>query len=204
MKKNELIELVRGNILKSEAVADNTKVLHYKRVELMVGAAFAELIKLLAKKDEGEIESGYMRDYYNQPVSNANGLQYITLPASVVPLPNGGGVWYVKPQGSKKNLTASNQVLTSAFMSLPVSEYINDTVFRVGTDPAGQKAIVLQHIGDSISRSIRVYDIGLIRDFEGYNDNEDIHLPDESYSFLMGKVMELMGQRYNDKTNNNQ
>lgn len=204
MRKNELVEGLRGILLKSEAVADNAKVLHYKRVESLVGAAFSELMQVLAKKDEGEIESGYVRDYYSQPVLNTAGLQYVTLPCGIVPLPGGKGVWYVKPTGSNINYTASNQVLTSAFRSIPVSDYINDTVFRIGTDPAGEKAIIFQHIGDSQRRSIRTVDYGLVRDFDAYNDNDDIHLPNESYSFLIEKVSLWVGQRYNDKQNNGQ
>jgi len=204
VKKNILVEQIRGLLLKSEAVADNTKVLHYKRVEALVGSAFAELVQVLAKKEEGEIESGYVRDYYSQPVLNTAGMQYVTLPCGIVPLPGGKGVWYIKPTGSHINYTASNQIMTSAFRSIPVSECINDTVFRLGTDPAGEKAIIFQHIGDSQKRSIRIVDYGLVRDFESYNDNDDVHLPNESYSFLIEKIMLWVGQRYNDKQNNGQ
>lgn len=202
MKKSELIETARHAILKAEGVEDNARVMHYKRAEKLVGAAFDELLQILAKKGDGEIESGYMKDYYNQTVYEASGIQYIELPAEIAILPNGAGVWYVKPTGSSANLVASTQVLSSAFRSIPAGGCINDTFYRIGNAPSGMKAIILQHIGDSVNRSIRKLDFGLIRSFDGYNDNDDIHLPEEKYSYLIEKVVLWAGQRYNDLQNN--
>lgn len=202
MRKNELVEVVRGVILKSEPVADNAKVFHYKRAEKLVAAAFDEMLQLLAKKDPAEVESGYMKDYYNMAVTVSATNQYVELPAEIAALPGGAGVWYVKPTKSSSNYVASSQVLSSAFKSIPVSGCINDTFYRVGTSPSGAKAIIFQHMGDSTNRSVRRVDFGLVRSFDGYDEIEDIHLPDERYSFVIEKVLGWVGRPYVDLQNN--
>lgn len=202
MKKNELISTIQSAILKAEPVADNARTMHYKRAEKLVGAAFDELLQTLAKKNDGEIEASYMKDYYSQTVVTSGTMQYIELPAEIAPLPNGGGVWYVKPTNSSANLVASTQVLTSTFRGLPIGKCINDTFYRIGTSPSGAKAIVFQHIGDSVNRSVRKMDFGLVRSFDGYAETEEIHLPNNSYSFLLEKCLTWAGNRFADLQNN--
>lgn len=202
MKKSELVETVRHAILKAEGVEDNARVMHYKRAEKLVGAAFDELLALLAKKGDGEIEAGYMKEYFGNTVYEAGGVQYVELPTAIAMLPNGTGVWYVKPSGSSVNYTASTQVSISTFKALPIGNCINDTFYRVGNSPSGKKAILFNHVGDSVNRSVRKVDFGLIRAFDGYNDNDDVHLPEDKFSYLIEKVMLWAGQRYNDMQNN--
>lgn len=204
MRKDILIEGIRGMILKSEAVDDNTKVLHYKRVEAAVGSAFAELIQTLAKKDTFEIENNYVKSYYDQPVISSDSQQYTVLLDNIVSLPNGKGVWFVKPSGSTVGYQPTSSHHTSLFGSLPMGKLVNDTWYKVGNPKSATTSIIFNHIGDSFRRSVKSVDYGVVRAFDSYDDEEDVHLPSEAYSFVTEKVLSWFGVRRNDLVNQGQ
>lgn len=204
MKKGALVETVRGILLQSEAVDDNVKVLHYKRVEAVVDAAFAELMQVLAKKDSADVESNYVKKYYSQPVVSASGTQYVVLTDSVVSLPEAKGLWFCKPAGSKITYPRTTSTSRSLFSSLPMGQYVDDTWVRLGNAPSGSMAIIFEHVGNSTRRSIKSVDYGLVRAPSSYGDDEDIHLPSDSFSFVIEKCLSWLGRRKNDTVNQGQ
>lgn len=202
MKKSILTESIRGYLIKSEPTDDNIKNFHYKRVEVAVASAFEELMKTLVKEDEGLIEASYVKSYYDQPVTTNGNQQYVELVDSIVSLPNGRGVFYCKPSGESKLYAQSNVNTTSLFGSLPMGEAVNDTWFRIGNPNNAGLSIIFQHVGDSYRRSVKSVDYGVVRDFASYDDDEEIHVPSNAYSFIIEKVMAWFGVRYTDLANN--
>lgn len=204
MTKNEIVEGIRGMVLRSEAVDDNTKVLHFKRVEKAVESAFAELMQTLAKKDEAEIEGNYVKSYYGKSVYTADGVRYVPITDDIVPLPNGKGLWFCKPSGSNTLYPRTTTSSHSLFASLPMGGAINDTWVKLGNPKDRGLSIIFKNVGDSYRGSIALVDYGVVRSFSSYGDTENIHLPSESYSFIIEKCLAWFGQRKNDVVNQGQ
>lgn len=211
MKKNVLVESIRGMMLRAEPVTDNAKVARYKRVEAAISHAYSELIKTLYDKDKAVIEAMYVKHFYNQNMISANNREYILMAEDFVHMPNGRGVWYVRgtnggedPSGFE-SYAPSTVSQTSLIGSLPIGDAIDDTVIRIANVPnETYKAIVFQHIGESWRKNVISIDFGLVRTFESYGDTEDVHMPNDSLKYVVDQVMQWFGARYVDKTNNDQ
>ena len=205
MTKEQLVESLRGLILKSEPVADNAKPVHFKRVEAAASHAFAELMQSLYKADPFLVEGHFTKDVPSQDVITSNGVDYVVIPYDFVSLPNGKGIWYVRPHNGTETYINGAYAQSSVLNSLPIGNFINDTTYRVGTiDTTAKRVILFNHVGDSWRRSVKSVDVGVVRTFDEYDDAEEIHLPGESYTFLVNNVLNWFGQRYNDKIDNGQ
>lgn len=200
MDKKALIEFVRVSILKSEAVADNQKTLHYKRVEQATGYAFDTLLSQIKLDDEGKskIESFYVKHYYNQPVSESNGLRYFGVSDNVAPV--GNGIWYVQPTGGGINFAHFNRPTLSIYANIGVGEVMNETFWRFG-NIATKKQIVLENVGNSPYANVRTVDYGIVRAFSSYGDTEEVVVSD--YNLLIQLATAWLSQPYTDNANNN-
>ena len=203
MNKETLVEAIRGKILQSEPTDDNTRVLHYKRVETAVIFAFNELITYLDKTDDAEIETHFVKTYMSQEVKKFGNFSYVVLPAKIISLPQGRGVWYVKPTGQSEHIIHATSLNGSLFSTLPVGKTFNDTTYYMSSIEGIGDAIIFNHIGDSSKKSLKYVDIGLVRDFESYTDTELVDLPGEKFSFVVEKCLAWFGKRATDKSNNN-
>lgn len=203
MNKTALTEYVRTAILKSEAVADNQKVVHFKRVEQAVVYAFDTLLSQIQLTEKGisEIESYYVKHYYGESVSESGGYRYVPLSDEMVPVGEGKGIWYVQPQGKGKAFSRSRRPKVAMFRSLPVGDAMAETFWRVGNLGTKQQ-IVFENIGDSPFRDIRKVDYGIVRSLNSYEGTEEVRVPDGRMDLLIQMCMSWFGQRYNDITNN--
>lgn len=204
MLKNQLIEFVRVSILKSEAVADNQKTLHYQRVSQAVNYAFNTLLSQIKLDDNGKakIESYYVKHYYNQPVSESNGLRYFGVSDGVVPVGEGRGIWYVQPTGGGRPFTQSGRPNIATYRNTKFGSAIRETVWRFG-NIGTNKQIVLENVGDSPLADIRYVDFGVVRDFDSYSDDEEVIMVDGRYDILIDLCNKWLQGGYVDKTNNN-
>ena len=205
MNKKALTEAVRDIILKKEAVADNQRVAHFKRVEQIVGYAFDTLLAQMQMNEGGEreIESYFVKHYYNQAVLESNGYRYIGLSDEIAPLDDGRGIWYVKPSGGAKTFSHYRRPAMSLFSSLPMGVAMNETMFRVGNvTNTSQWQIILEDTNKSALTDVRKVDYGIVRTFSSYSDTEKIRLPDGRYDLLIQMSVEAFGLRENDSINN--
>lgn len=211
MKKEVLVESIRGMVLKAEPVTDNVKTVHFKRIEAAISHAYNELIKTLYDKDKYVIETMYVKHFYDQAMISADNREYILIPEDFVHMPKGRGVWYVRgtnggedPAGFETYAT-STVSSTSIFSSLPIGEVIDDTWIRIGNVPNETfKAIVFQHVGDSWRKNVVSIDFGLVRTFESYSDDEEVHMPNDSFAYVVDQVLKWFNPRYSDNLNNDQ
>lgn len=203
MIKSALVEFVRVSILKSEAVADNQKTLHFQRVGQAVNYAFNTLLSQIKLDDAGKakIETYYVKHYYNQPVAESNGYRYFGVSDGVVPVGEGRGIWYVQPSGGGRPFTQSGRPNISTYRNTKFGGAIRETVWRFG-NLGVNKQIVLENVGDSPLADIRYVDFGVVRDFDSYGDTEEIILPDGRYDLLIEMAGSWLGGVYNDNTNN--
>lgn len=201
MNKQALVEFVRTALLKSEAVADTQRTLHFKRVEQGVGYAFDTILSQIKLDDEGKakIESLYVKHYYNQPVSESSGYRYFGISDDVAPV--GTGVWYVQTSGGVA-IPYSNRPSTSLFSGMAVGGIMNQTFWRFG-NIATKKQIIIENIGNSPLSDLRKVDYGLVRSFNSYDDTEEVVVPDGRHDLLVEMVSIWLGGGYKDSTNNN-
>lgn len=212
MNKAALVEYVRTMILNSEAVDDNQKVAHFQRVAQGVNYAFDTLLGQLGdtRKDKAFISAYLVKDYYNQPVLESNGYRYVGVSDDVVPVAGGNGIWYVQPsrrnlsqQDVGVNLARSGRPNIALFNSLPVGKVMKETMWRF-SNISDNRQIILSDIGDSNTTDIRYVDFGVVRAFSSYEDTDEVVVPMGNMDALIRLVMTWFGERYNDKTTNNQ
>ena len=209
MNKKALVEFVRVALLKQEAVADNQKTLHFKRVEQGVGYAFDTLLSQIPLDDKGKskIEQFYVKHYYEQPVSESNGYRYFGVSDGLANVGN-RGVWYVQPSKSNgiktgKPLPMASRPMIAMYANIPVGGVMNTTVWRFG-NIADTKQIILEDIGESSPYSnIRKVDFGVVRAFDSYGSDEEVIVPDGRNDLLIQMVITWLANSYEDKTNNN-
>lgn len=205
MNKQALVEFARVAILGAEAVADNQRTAHFKRVEQGVGYAFDLLLSQIPVDDDGksQIEQYYVKHYYNQLVKEAtNGYRYVGVSDAIVPVGEGRGVWYVQPSGGGKPMAQAKRPSTALYRNLPIGKAINETYWRLG-NVATNLQIVLEHIGDSPLVDIRKIDYGVVRSFSSYEDTEEVRIPGGRSEVLINLVREWFGKSYTDVINNN-
>jgi len=205
MNKTQLVEFVRTSILKSEAVADNQKTLHYQRVAQAVNYAFDTLLSQIRMDDKGKasIEAYYVKHYYNQPVSESNGYRYFGVSDSIVPVGEGKGIWYVQPSGGGKPFVRSRRPNIAMFRHLKIGSAIMETTWRIG-NIGTNKQIVLENVGDSPLADVRRVDYGIVRGFDSYGETEEVVVPDGRNDLLIKFATDWLGNVYVDKSNNNQ
>jgi hypothetical protein len=205
MNKKALVEFVRTAILKSEAVADNQKTVHFKRVEQGVGYAFDTLLGQMPMNEDGklQVEQYFVKHYYNQPVYKSSGYRYVGVSDAVVPVGEGRGVWYVQPSGGGKPFSQARRPSVAFFRNLPVGKVINETYWRLG-NISDNIQIIFEEIGNSPFTDVRTVDYGIVRAFSAYDDDEEIRVPGGRIDGIMELTLAWMAGVYQDKTNNNQ
>lgn len=206
--KKAIVENIRELVLRQEPNADNQGKLHFKRVEAVVGYAFDTLLSQIQMQNGGEreIESYFVKHYYEQDVLESNGYRYVGLNDDIVPLDNGRGIWYVKPSGGAEPFAQFSRPELSMFSSLPMGAALNETLFRIGNvNNTSKWQVVLENAGDSRLTDVRKVDYGIVRTFSSYGDDEDVRMPDGRYDLLMQMSREAFnGQVYSDNINNNE
>lgn len=205
MDKKALVEFVRTAILHSEAVADNQKVAHFKRVEQAVVYAFDQLLANIPMSDDGktQIEEYYVKHYYNQVVSESNGYRYVGVSDSIAPVGDGKGIWYVQPSGGGKAFSRFKRPSTALFRSLPIGDAMVETTWRLGNISTNPQ-IILEDIGESPTTDIRKVDFGVVRSLGSYSDSEEVRVPNGRMDLLMQMALTWFGKRFNDLANDNQ
>jgi len=207
MNKNALISFVRRRILGREATPDDQKVLHFQRAAQAVNYAFNTLLSQIPLDDKGkmQIESYYVKHYYDQPVKESGGYRYFGVSDSVVPIGEGRGIWYVQP--SKGETKAGNPLphatrpQIATWNNLPIP--INETVWRFG-NISGNRQIILEDIGDSPITDIRKVDFGVVRGLESYSKDEEVIVPDGRNDLLISFASEwLSGNPPKESINDN-
>jgi len=209
MTKAELVSFVRQAILGSEPNADNASKVHYKRVEQAVGYAFDGMLATLYNQgEEGrfEIESYFVKHYKNQVVLEASGYRYIGLVDQMANIPNGKGIWYVRPHGDGKPFIQIGRSQLAQQRNMHYGETIDEVMWYIGnvvsTSP---RQIVLETIGNPVFADIRRVDYGIVRGLESYGDNEAVFMPEGLYDTLISTAAKWFGaNRYNDMVNNGQ
>lgn len=204
MNKKNLISFVRQAILKSEAVADNQRILHFQRVGQAVGYAFDTLLSQIKLDEAGrsKMEAYYVKHYYNQPVSESSGYRYFGVSDDIVPVGEGRGIWYVQPSGGASPLPYSHRPSIAMFANLAVGEVMNQTFWRFG-NIATKRQIVIENIGNSPLADIRSVDYGIVRAFASYEDTEEILIADGRVDLVIQMSVAWLSGGYVDKTNNN-
>jgi hypothetical protein len=209
MTKSELVSYVRRTILGSEAVADNQKTAHFQRVAQAVNYAISNLLSQVVLDDKGKrnIETYFVKHYYNQAVKESNGYRYFGVSDDIVEIGDGKGIWYVQPSKGEgkagKPLAQMNRPSIASINNLPLGEVMNDTVWRFGNITTNRQ-IVLEDIGDSPYTDIRKVDFGVVRSFSAYADTEQVNIPDGRADLLIEMCREWMSVNYQDMVNNNQ
>jgi len=204
MVKDALTEYARSVILRQEANADNQGTVHFKRVEQAVSYAFDFLVSQIPMSEEGkyEIESYYVKHYYNQPLNENSGYRYVGVSDSIIPVGEGRGIWYVQPSGGGKPFSMSKRPSTAMFRNMQVGGVMNETFWRLG-NLATNPQIILENIGDSPFVDIRTVDYGIVRGYDSYEGTEEVKVPGGRIDLLMQLVMSWHNGVYNDNVNNN-
>lgn len=204
--KAQIVSNIRELIRKREATDDDQRTLHYKRVESLVGYAFDTLLSQIQMEDDGEyeIESYFVKHYYNQSVLQSNGYRYVGLTDEIVPLDGGRGVWYVQPSGGSSVMNRFKRPTLNRYRSLPFGAAINETMYRVGNVSSDSRwQIILEDIGSSVLTDIRKVDYGVVRAFASYGEDEEIRMPDGRYDLLIQMCLSAAGQRESNNVNDN-
>lgn len=204
MTKGQLIESIRGYLIADEPSQDSNGKFNFKRIEIACEQMFGTMLTYMITEDIKGIEDNYVKDYRNQTIVRADGLFYLTLPDKIVALPNGRGIWYVKPQGSRYALPPGGSHHSSMLSSLPIGEIVNNSVWSIGNSGSStSRKIIIEHLGDSIYANVTRWDFGLVRAFSSYGEGDDIYIPNGRYDYFIEGVFKFFGKRYQDKSNNN-
>lgn len=200
MIKSKIVESIRGYLMANEPDQDSVGKINYKRIETACDEVFDTLINAILKDTKG-VDANLVKDYRNQVVKRSNGVCYLDINDAYVNLPEGQGVWYVKPNGSQYPLPRSGRHVAGLLASLPIGEIVNNSVYRVGYI-GNDKKIIIEHLGQSIYAVTTRWDYGLIRQFSAYADTEDV--PISKYDVFINQVLQWFGKRPMDNVNNNQ
>jgi hypothetical protein len=200
MIKNKIIESIRGYLIGQEPTGDSAGKVNYQRIAVACSEVFDTLLLSLFTEDIKGFESNYVKDYRNQAIHRLDGLSYIYINAAFVNLPEGRGVWYVKPNGSQSPLPRSGSHHAGVLASLPVGEVLNTAVWRTGYIVNTQR-IIIEHIGDSIYATTTRWDYGLVRQFSAYGETEDVLIP--KYDLFVNQVLGWFGKRPLTPANDN-
>lgn len=201
MTKNALIEYVRVAILNREAIADNQSVTHFQRVSQGINYAFDTLLsQIKGIEGDAEIESYYLKNYYDQDVKESGDYRYVGISDDIANIQGGRGIWYVQPKGGGVNFSRIKRPDIAMFNSLPVGEILNETFWRLG-NVATNKQIILEDISDSPFTDIRKVDYGIVRAFSSYTGDEEVYIPDTN--ILIGLVLSWFAEAANDNINDN-
>lgn len=201
MRKDKIIESVRGYLLKREAISDDLRNIHPARLEVAISQYFSDVIFNIPM-DSYELDD-YTKTFHNQAIKRSNGVDYIALPSQVLNMPKGRGVRFVTPPGNETSFVPCNLRLNNMTRGLPVGAVMNKTTFRLGQiNGVDGNVIVLEHFGDRF-KTVEKVDVGVIRPFEAYAMDEDIYMPKGSDLEMLKSVLQIIGVRYIDDVNNN-
>lgn len=202
MIKSKIIESIRGYLIAQEPDQDSNGKFHFKRIEVACSEVFDTMLLALFTEDIKGFESSFVKDYRNQAITRNNGLNYLAINDSFVSLPEGRGVWYVKPSGSQSPIPRSGSNHIGILASLPVGDIVNNSVWKTGYVNNTQK-ILIEHLGESVYAMTSRWDYGLVRQFTAYADTEDVHIL--KYDLFVNQVLQWFGygKKQLDNVNNN-
>ena len=201
MRKDRIIESIRGYLLKREAISDDQRNVHPARLEVAISQYFSDVIFNIPLNSY-ELDD-YTRTYYGQAIKRINGVDYIELPSQVLNMPNGRGVRFITPPGNETSFIPCSIRINNITRGLPVGAVMNKTTFRLGqVNGVDGNVIVLEHFGDRF-KTVETVDVGVIRPFEAYEMDEDLYMPKGTELNMLKAVLEIIGVRYIDDVNNN-
>lgn len=200
MIKSKIIESIRGYLLGKEPDTNSNSIASYPRIAVACSEVFDTMLLALFSEDIKGFESSFVKDYTNQPIVRLNGMNYLAINDSFVSLPEGRGVWYVKPSGSQSPLPRSGSHHRGILASLPVGDILNNSVWKTGFIGADQR-IIIENIGDSINAMTTRWDYGLVRQFTAYAETEDVKIL--KYDFFVNQVLQWFGKRPLSPANDN-
>jgi hypothetical protein len=200
MIKNKIIESIRGYLIGQEPGQDSLGKVNYQRIAVACSEVFDTLLLSLFNEDIKGFESSYVKDYRNQSIQRLGGISYLSINAPFVNLPEGRGIWYVKPNGSQSPIPRSGSHHIGMLASLPVGQVLNTAVWRTGFIVNSQR-IIIEHMGDSIYALTTRWDYGLVRQFSAYADTEDVLIP--KYDVFVNQVLQWFGKRPLSPANDN-
>jgi hypothetical protein len=200
MIKNKIIESIRGYLVGREPDGDSNGVISYPRVAVACSEVFDTMLLALFTEDIKGFESSFVKDYINQPIVRLGDVNYLAINDPFVSLPEGRGVWYVKPSGSQSPLPRTGSHHSGILASLPVGDILNSSLWKTGYIGDAQN-IIIENIGDSIYAMTTRWDYGLVRQFSAYAETEDVHIL--KYDLFVNQVLQWFGKRPLDDANNN-
>jgi len=200
MIKSKIIESIRGYLIGQEPTSDSAGKVNYQRIAVACSEVFDTMLLALFSEDIKGFESSFVKDYTNQPIIRLGEVNYLAINDSFVALPEGRGVWYVKPSGSQSPLPRSGSHHRGILASLPVGDILNASVWKTGFIGADQK-IIIENIGDSIYAMTTRWDYGLVRQFSAYGETEDVHIL--KYDLFVNQVLQWFGKRPLSPANDN-
>jgi hypothetical protein len=201
MIKKKIVESIRGYLIGAEPDSDSIGKFHYKRIEVACSEVFDTMLLALFSEDIKGFESSYVKDYVNQPIYRLGDQNYLYIADPFVTLPEGRGIWYVKPNGSQSPIPKSSSHHRGMLSSLPVGDIVNNSVWKTGYIGNDQK-ILIDHLGNSIYAMTTRWDYGLVRQFSAYSDTEDVHI--QKYDLFINQVLQWFGKRPLTPPNDNQ
>ena len=204
MRKDKIIESIRGYILKREAMSDDQKQIHPARVEVAINQVFSDLMFAFHLNGNNYELDNYTKTFYAQEIKRVNKRDYVEIPTQVLNLPNGRGIRSVVACDNGANFIPANLRLNSVTKGLPVGSVMNKTTFRLGQiSGVTGNVLVLDHYGDRY-KLIEAVDLSIIRPFEAYDMDEDVYMPEGRELEMLQATLQLLGFRYTDNINNNE
>lgn len=204
MIKGKIVESIRGYLLGREPNQDSNGLVSYQRIVVACDEAFETMLNAVYDDNYKSIESNYVKNFENKTLQRLNGKNYLDIDDTYVGLPNGLGVWYVKPRGGTYALPKGGVHHNSFINNLPIGDIVHNSTYKIGYVPnVDGKKILIEHIGDSIYANTTRWDYGLVRQFSAYDDEEDILIPHGRYDQFINQVLQWFGKRQIDNSNNN-
>lgn len=204
MRKDKIIESIRGYILQREPMSDDHKSVNPARIDVAINQAFGDMMFSLGEDGNQYELDNYTKTYYAQAILRSNKVDYVSIPTQVLLMPNGRGIRSVLACGSGADFIPSSLRINSNTKFLPVGSVMNKSTYRLGqVSGVDGNVIVIDHFGDRY-KVVEAVDVSIIRPFEAYTMDEDIYMPKGKETMLLQAVLGILGERYTDNVNNNE
>jgi hypothetical protein len=172
--KAQIIELVRREILSNGTlINDDLGKVSPRQVALALEQVYADAVFLMLKNSPNDLD--FLTKNYNEVDINYDRTEnsyYITLPATIVQLPNNGGVRLVKPHGTNFKFYPTSNEDVDLFEGMDVKTHYDRTLYLLD----GQGKIKLINF-DYASHNIRKVNLKLVVDFGEYAMTDEISIP---------------------------
>lgn len=189
MIKKQLIETIRGYVLKREPLSDDYQNLHPARIELAINQIFGEFLFKLYGKNNYELDN-YAKTYYDLELKKIGDTRFLQIPVKVLHIPNNRGVMAVRDSNGN-DLIPSNSRQNSYLKNAYFKKAFNKATFRQGNvSGVTEDVIIIDYFGDKYKSSL-LFESDIIRPFEAYDDTEDVYMPKGEETKFIASLMEI-------------